>query len=137
MNDRDNSGYELGVLKRAYDEIRDDLFFLQDTCEIKDNEMFQYADIQQGGVAICDRFMSYLGKYKRDVLEQMTFPEVKDKEQSIHHEGEFNRRYMLLDKNFSYFPQRLHDSNTFEEKFGRLNMRLENDYIIKYKKTFR
>ncbi len=137
MNDKDNSGYELGVLKRAYEEIRDDLFFLQDTCEIKNKEMFDYADNQPGGVAICDRFMSYLGKYKRDVLAQMVFPEVKDKEQSIHHEGEFNRRYIKLDKDFSYFPQRLHDSNVFEEKFGRQNMILENDFIIKYKFTYR
>src|SRR6476469_2898705 len=55
-------GYELGALKKAMSLTDDDIFLLQDTCLIKNPEIFDIAASHNGGMAICTRFMSYLGK---------------------------------------------------------------------------
>lgn len=135
-NDPDNSRFELGVLQKALDEFDDDVFLIQDSCEIKDLSLFDKAAQHTGGLALCHRFMSYLGKYKREILRQMEIPIVTDKESAIHHELHWNSDYMSRDPNFMYLDP-MSDNDQREEKHGRVNMILENQWIKKYKATFR
>lgn len=126
-------GYELGAMYKATTLANDDLFFLQDTCVIKKKKILEIAEKAPGGMALCHKFMSYLGKYKRAVLDTMVIPGVDNKQDSLRHEFSWTAEYISLDKDFQYAPDPLGDSNVFEEKHGRKNMVLENDYLIKYK----
>lgn len=135
-NDPNDSRFELGVLQKALDEFDDDVFLIQDSCEVKDVALFDKAAKHNGGLALCHRFMSYLGKYKKDVLKQMEIPVVTHKNDSIHHELHFNSLYMRLDPEFIYLDPMV-DNEQREEKHGRINMILENQWVKKYKNTWR
>lgn len=135
-NKRD--GYEIGALemvlkKTSYDEI----FLMQDTCEIKNTALFNEIFTRYtGGVGLSPRLMMYLGKYRRTHLEKMRFPKITSKIESVEQETRFNDEYIRLDSDYSVFHQPLFDNDKFEERFGRKNMVLENDYIKKYKGTW-
>lgn len=126
-------GYELGAIQKAMTLIDDDIFFLQDTTVIKDKWIFKIADKAKGGMALCEKFMSYMGKYKMEVLKQMVLPTVYSKNDSLKYEFSWTEEYIRKDPHFEYAPQALQDTDIFIEKHGRKNMVLENDYIIKYK----
>lgn len=131
----DHDGYELGALKLLKD--RDDsVFLLQDTTEIKDQSIFDIANEYEGSIALCARFMSFLGKYRTEVINQIGIPIVDGKEHSITLETEWTNQYIRNEPNFQ-FIQPLQDNPNREFKHGRLNMILENDYIKKYKGTWR
>lgn len=84
-------------------------------------------------MALNPRFEMYLGKYDRRILDQMYIPTPFNKAEAVKFEQEWNRAYIKNDPNFKVFHQPLHDVEVFEEKFGRNNMILENDFIKKYK----
>lgn len=128
--------YELGALTSAMELTNDDIFLLQDSCEIKDPKIFDIAAAHKGGMALNPRFEMYLGKYSRQVLEQMEIPIPRTKAEAVSYESAWNEKYIKLDKGFTVFHQPLHDNHIFEDKFGRTNMILENDYIKKYKGTW-
>lgn len=135
-NPRNDSGYEMAALKYA-STLNDDIVFLQDSCEIKDIGIFRMLAEATGGIGICKNFNSYIGKYKGEILCQMNFPMVKSKEEAITQEGIWTRDYIHRDPDFRWFHQLLKDNPKREEKFGRMNMVLENDYMKKFKATFR
>jgi len=114
----------------------EDIFLLQDSCEIKNNDLFKIAEAHNGGMALNPIFQMYLGKYDRKVLQGMEISIPNSKAQSVHLEDTFNREYIKRDKNFTVFHQPLTDTEVFEDKFGYTNMILENDYIKKYKRCW-
>jgi len=138
FNEKD--GFELGALKRVLEETdAEEIVLLQDSCEIKDLKLFDMMFENQNSVAISETFLSYLRKYERSVLEQMKIPETKTKTESVRNEGQFNGNYMNLcqvDILFGRFGFTYFEGNRFEERFGRMNLISENDYLIKYKGTW-
>lgn len=130
-------GYELGALKVAMQRTGEDIFLLQDTCVIKNKKLFDIAASKKGGMAVCERFLSYLGKYDRSVLDKLELPHPGNKRQAIEYEHQFTHRYTCEDPHFSYLDPVLRDGERYEDKHGRLNMVLENEFIIKYKATWK
>lgn len=104
---------------------------------IKDYKWIDEAFNHEGSVAIgwYPGFM-YLGKYKRDILEKIDIPRVKNKLESIQYEQEWTQRYFGADPNTKRMFTDLTDTNVFEERNGRINMVLECDGFIKYKGTW-
>ena len=136
----EEDGFELGGLKRVLMETEaDDILILQDSCEIKDLKFFDMVFDNPNSVAISEAFLSYLGKYKRSVLNKIEIPTTHTKTESVRQEGQFNRIYMSMcqvDVLFGQFGFTYFKGNRFEEKFGRKNLVSENDYLIKYKGTW-
>lgn len=125
---RPHGSFEIGAIRRGA-EMFDEFIYLHDTTLIKDNSLFDILFNTQGNVFITEGAYHYMGKFvSKDLI---TLPEVNDKNQAIHYELRWqNFPYTIIDK-----PLPVH-TNIFEEKFGQRRMKLESDYIIKWKGTF-
>lgn len=137
-----NDGFELGKLKWVYDHTDvDEMFLLHDTLEIKDVSMFEEAfeECQGKSYALSDHptYMGmFLGKYRREILDKMEIPITETKAEAVDQEELFNRRYSELEPYKVVVDPPLVNGNIFEEKFGRKNMVLENEFVKKYKGTW-
>ncbi len=134
--------FELGAIAHAvYNTDLDEFLFLHDTCEIKNNSLFELVFETHKGksVALADHpciFGMYLGKYKREVLNKILLPKAHTKLEAVEYEIEFNNLYCKTDGDVQIISNPLHNNDIFCEMFGRKNMKLENDYLIKYKATW-
>lgn len=127
------NGFELGGIKRGA-EFFDEFIHLMDTTVVLNTEMIETMFKEEGSVYLCNRFFSYLGKYKKEIVDQIGVPKVTNKEEAIRQELEWNRRYLENDpKAVQFYPQLPITTDIFEEKYGRINMILSNGFIIKYK----
>ena len=135
----DCDGYEVGKLKWVLDNTDlDEFIFLQDTVEVKNPKFIDIALALPQSVSICNHpslFGCYLGKYKRAILEQMDLPEIKTKLQSVEYEMQIGLDYAKFEKPFPLFDD-LHNVDNFVDKFGHMVMKIENDYLIKYKSVW-
>lgn len=129
-------GYEVGKLKWVLENTKfDEFIFLQDSIEIKNPRLFDLCFAIPQSVSICNYpslFGCYLGKYKRSILEQMALPDINSKLQSVEYEMQIGSDYSKFEKPFELFDD-LSDVDNYVEKFGRKVMKIENDYLIKYK----
>ena len=135
-NDYENSEFELGALRHAYENTdADEILLLQDTVEIKDNKLFDvvFFDYVGKSVFINPQGQSYLNKYRREVLDKMVIPVVSTKMESIDQEGAFHRLYESYDNNIIRLCPDLVDREVFVKKFGARKMMLECEYLKKYK----
>lgn len=122
---RPEGSYELGAIKKG-SELFDEFVYLHDTVLIKDNSIFDELFAMEGHVLLTERGFHYFGKYVSNDLPDI--PEVRNKEDAVYWELEwFTKPYTTFYKQIPVI------SETFEEKHGRINMVIENDYIIKYK----
>lgn len=132
-----NDDFELGKIKWVMDNTNlDEFFLLHDTVEIKNTSMFDIAFQTPGSFALANQpvYMGmFLGKYRREILSQMQITPTITKRQAVLAEIEFNNRYAQLEPSQHSIAQPLHDTDIFEDKFGRKNMILENPWIKKYK----
>ena len=135
-----NDDFELGKLKWVYDNTDiDEFFLLHDTVEIKDTGLFDLAFNYDGSFALSSQPVQmgmFLGKYRREILDKMSIPLTKTKMEAVLQECAFNEQYSKLETKMATIFNPLLNSDKFEEKFGRKNMILENDYIRKYKGTW-
>ena len=77
----------------------------------------------------------FLGKYRREVLNQVPLWIPTSKMQAV--EAEMMWPALYAEVEFpAFIPHPLHDGRNFVTKNGRLNMKLENDWLIKYKGTW-
>lgn len=129
--------YELGKIKWVYEHTDiDEFLLLQDTCVVKDISFIDRVFSMPESVCLTDvpdLYGCYLGKYRREVLEKLQIPVPKDKYEAVKHETEWTRKYAALDPPVVLFDDLDKPPYTFVEHHGRLNIRLENDYLIKYK----
>lgn len=126
---RPEGSFELGAIKKG-SEIFNEFIFLHDTVVIKDNSIFDKLFEKDGHVFLTDRGYHYFGKYISSDLPEI--PEVKDKEEAIKYELTwFTKPYTVFEYQLPY------NTDIFIEKHGRKNMVCENDYLIKYKGTYR
>lgn len=122
----------LAFLNTPFDEI----FFLNTSMIVKDNSIWDIAFKEYEGqsVAVGDKFLMHLGKYRREIVEKTSFPVIHNKADEVYL-GEFGwtREYMALEPDYVSVQPITDTFERFEEKHGRKNMILENDYFIKYK----
>jgi hypothetical protein len=65
----------------------------------------------------------------------MSLPDIKDKLGSVEYEMQIGRDYCKFEKPFELFDD-LRNVDNFVEKFGHKVMKIENDYLIKYKTIY-
>lgn len=112
---------------RAKEKGYDEFILLHDTCVIKDTKLIDIMFEKEGHVSLSPGFLMCLGKYVTKDLHELP-PQPMTKRQAIEFEGQ----YCSALRGECLFTELL-DSDKFEEKNGRNNMVLENDYIRKYK----
>lgn len=131
--------YELGKLRWIMNNTDlDEFCLIHDTCEVKNPKVFEIMFDKYKGrsVALSDSptiFGMYLGKYRREILNSMIIPKPKTKLENVKYEISFNNEYAKNDPNAIILFKNFKDNYLFENKFGRVNMKLENKYLIKWK----
>ena len=133
--------WELGKIKWIYDHTDlDEFLFLPDTAIIKKTKILDkiFGEFQGKSVAFHHFGNSYMVKYRREILDKMILPKVNSKPETIFHETWWNKAYFSLDPAEVLFPE-LSDAiepEKIEEKFGRQNLKMENDWFCKWKGTW-
>jgi len=137
----DPNTYELGKIKWMLDNTTVDRFlFLHDSVVVKDVKFFDLVFSYPKSVAISpdpNKFGMYMGVFHRDTLNKVGVPGVKTKEDAIYHEIHWCNKYCSAEDVpvlFSDFTD--YTAKKTEMVFGRKNLVLENDYLIKYKGTW-
>lgn len=134
-----SDNFELGAITEVMNDY-DEFIFLHDTCEIKSDKLFSFCFEECGGRSVSfanhpSPFGMYLGKYRSEILKRISWRLPETKLEAVEGEISFPNDYARVEYPIS-IPNSLTSSNVFEEKFGRLNMILENDWIKKYKATW-
>lgn len=137
-----DNGFELAHIKTAYEAGFDEFLYLHDSCEVKDHKLFDILFEQSKGksVALSDwpcLFGMYLGKYTHSALSRVEIPVITTKLEAIDNEEIWTAKYLEkeIDNTLLLTPC-LHDGHNFVTINDRLYMKLENDYIIKFKGTW-
>lgn len=135
--------WEVGAIEAAYVFSGFDEFILiQDTLEIKDMSVFEaMLSVEGHSIAYNSKWECYLGKYRRAVLDKMTIPYAFTKLDALYWEIRLptiyneiseqmeGHRFLTVNDNWG----NNNPDNYHEEKFGRKNIVLADDYIIKRK----
>lgn len=135
-------GYELGKINWIWNNTNFDRWlFLQDSVVIKDTSFIDMIFSYPKSVAISNcpvPFGMYLGVYSRETLNKVGVPKARTKEDAIMWEVEWSNKYCSVEDVPVMFDD-FTDGNAkgIKDMFGRPNLVLENDYLIKYKGTWR
>ena len=94
-----------------------------------------------GSVALTDDpyyYGCYAGVYERWVIDKIGIPVMADKADAIRNEIAWHELYFKTVGELTVLFPELRDSNATRqvELYGRTNLVLENDYIVKYKGTW-
>jgi len=137
-----NTGFELAKIDWVIKNTNCDRFlFLQDSWIIKSAEFWEQLEMHSGSIALSrDPYFygCYAGVYERSIIERIGIPAITEKRQAIHFEIAWHQEYVKVSgEPYVLFPE-LTDANAKRqvEKYGRINLVLENDYIAKYKGTW-
>lgn len=129
VNTPQKNRWELGGIQLGKD-IFDEFIHLMDTTIVKDNTLFDRLFELPGHIFLTEGGYHYMGKFVSKDLPEI--PKINTKEEAIALELHWLDGYSR-----TYFkPDLPVHTNVFEEKHGRRNMVLENEYLIKYKATF-
>jgi hypothetical protein len=133
--------WEVGAIEAIMSRTEvEEFVFMQDTMVVRNPVIFDrmFKDFPEQSVSFGKHWWCYLGKYRREVLENIRMPRVLTKKQAMYQEVAFVRSYLEVEPEVPYlFPAWGLDNpeNRTEERFGRTNLVLENPYIIKYTGT--
>lgn len=125
----------MGAIKRFFETTDyDEVCILNETMTCKDNSIWQIIFEEHKGksVRLARDYLMFFGKWQREHI--LPFPEVHSKRDDVLlGEDVWCRGYSALPiEHIDIQP--LYDTyQVFEEKNGRNNMILENDYFCKYK----
>lgn len=131
--------FELGKINWIFNNTKIDRFmFLQDSIIIKDEKIFELLYEDKGSIALTNdpcMYGMYMGIYERHVLEKVDIPIPKSKAESIQYELTWTEAYCKAARNVRLAFTDLTDSRAKRKEviFGRENLVLENDFLIKYK----
>lgn len=133
--------FEFGGLYVAYKETNyDNLLLLQDTCEIVNTDLFdivfeKYQDKSVAFSIVNGFWMCCIAKYKRSILDKIDMEKFlpHNRLEAFETEWRFTQAYSRLEKDAVILFKDWVDCNVFEEKYGRINMKIANEYIIKWK----
>jgi hypothetical protein len=135
-------GFELAKISWVMSNTKAERFlFLQDSWIVKDQGFWDLLDDQTGSVAITSDpyfYGCYAGVYDRAVIEQIGTPVITDKRDAIAKEISWHKSYVEVAGTPAVLFPDLTDSNATrqEERHGRTNLVLENQYLTKYKGTW-
>ena len=136
-------GYELAKIAWVMENTSvDRFFFLQDSWQVKTPAFWDLLDQFEGSVALTRDpyfFGCYAGVYERSVVDRIGTPVVKDKQDSILLEIDWHRRYVEASVEPTVLFPELTDKNAagVVVKHGRENLVLENEFVRKFKGTWR
>lgn len=125
-------GYEPGKISWVLQNTDlDEFVFLQDSLEIKDTSVFDLM-FSYGGktVTFHNKMNGFLVKYTRKDLNKTYVRKTETKREAVFEERGLFERYPKLDL---VVLGGMQDTEIFEERFGRMNMVIENQYFKKYK----
>lgn len=134
-----NGGFECAAIKWAWQHTDlDEFLYLQDSVEVMNREWVDRLFTEQSGSSVSclstpGIFGSFLGKYRREVLDLVGVPETHTKMDAIKAEREWTSKYAAADETTVVLWPELTDNDRREERFGRENMVLENAHIRKMK----
>lgn len=134
-----NFTFELGKINWIVENTKIERFmFLQDSVVIKDEKIFELLYNDKGSIALTNdpcMYGMYMGIYERKFLEQIQIPIPKSKAESIQYELTWTETYCRAARNVRLAFTDLTDSKAKRKEvvFGRENLVLENDFLIKYK----
>ena len=133
-NTPENNQYEMLAINKGIEWELDEFVVLHDTCIIKDYKLFDMFFYNSGrSVSISPNFLSYLGKFRLETLLNIAIPKVSTKAEAVSAEDKFLKEYISKEpKHLVLFPD-FDDNFKWMTKHGRMNMVLENKYLIKYK----
>jgi len=131
--------FELGKIKWVFENTKIQRFmFLQDSVVIKNQSLFDLLYKDKGSIALTNdpgMYGMYLGVYERKILEMVDIPLPKSKAESIAFELSWTETYCRAARNVRLAFTDLTDSRAKRKEvlFGRENLVLENEFLIKYK----
>jgi hypothetical protein len=139
-----HDGFQLDALRKTFERTPfDEIFFLNDTMVVKDNFVWNmiFDGTEGKTVSFHPEFQMYLNKYRRDIVEQVPFPEINSRYDDIEKgEGFWNWAYRDLDPDFIMFDPLLDPNPDIAEnhefKYDRDNIVLENKYFKKWKSVW-
>lgn len=136
--------WELDKIKWCAEHLRCDRFlFLSDTVLVKDQGFFDLAfGAGPDSVAISDcptKYGMFMGVFVSDIVTHTHMPPVRDKEHAIELEVSWAKQYASFDGDAPLLFRDFTDGTAkrTEVRHGRVNLRLENDYLIRFKGTWR
>jgi len=135
--------WEMGALTAitaltSYDEF----ILIQDTLEVRNPSIFKTMfDFEDRSVSFGPGWLCYLGKYRRQVLNQVMIPICLTKVDAFYQEVRFGALYDIVanvvegQSPVILFPEWGNDNplNWTDDMFGRRNLVLDNPYLIKRK----
>lgn len=124
----DFNGWELAVIDRGKENF-DEFIHIHDTCLIKDISLFDKLFAIEGNVVLTKGNFHYMGKFVTKELPNL--PRVHDKTTAIMLEV----RWLDGFKYTEFQPDLPVHSLNWEVIHGTKRMRLENEYMIKWKGT--
>ena len=122
------NGWEIGGIQRGK-ETFDEFVFLMDTCIIKDITLFDKLFAIEGNVVLTKGNYHYMGKFVTKELPNL--PRVHDKTTAIMLEVKWLDGFKYTE----FQPDLPVHTLNWEEIHGMNRMRLENEYMIKWKGT--
>lgn len=131
--------FELGKINWMFNNTKIQRFmFLQDSVVIKNQSLFDLLFKDKGSISLTNdpaMYGMYLGVYERHILEKIEIPLPKTKAESIAYELSWTDNYCKAAKNVRLAFTDFSDSRSKRKEvlFGRENLVLENDFLIKYK----
>lgn len=135
ITNHEGEAWCMGAIQQTWEHTNyKELLFMNESMVVKDNAIWDIVFKQHKGqsVMLGDRFLMFFGKFRRPIVSQLHFPVVHNKIDDVMlGEGQWCRQYYELQDHVAIQP--LTDGDTFEEKHGRKNMILENNYFIKWK----
>lgn len=136
--------WELDKIKWCAEHLNCRRFlFLSDTVLVKDDRFFDLAfGAGAGSVAISDcptKYGMFMGVFVPALVLRTETPVVRDKEHAIELEVSWAKQYAALDPEAPLLFTDFTDGTAqrTEVRHGRINLRLENDYLIRHKGTWR
>ena len=118
----------------------DSVFLLNETMVIKDHSLFDKAAAIDGPAALSPGYLMFCGKFVPEQLSRVKWPVVKDKRADvIYGEAGVCRDQLapgvpVLCPDFT--DPDYNDEANYQERHGRRNLVLKNDYLIKFKGTW-
>lgn len=130
--------FELGKINWIFNKTNVERFlFLQDSVVIKNEKLFELL-YERASIALTNDpnvYGMYMGVYEREHLAKIDIPIPESKREAIEFEMSWTAKYCQAAKNVRIAFPDLTDRNAKKKEivFGRENLVLENDFLIKYK----
>jgi len=135
-------GFELGKIRWVLENTTLERFlFIQDSV-IVSKSLYARLSVFDGSVAVLSDpvpFGCYLGVYEREILEKVGLPNICSKREAVEAEIWWTKAYCEAAGDVPVLFPQLSDRNAKRHaiRHGRENLVLENEFLTKYKGTWR